>query len=50
MMNTIVARLPMNYRLLLTGYLPGYVYETEPEGAFGGRTHRLKVRADLNRG
>ena len=27
MMNTIVAGLPMDYRLLLTGYLPGYVYD-----------------------
>lgn len=27
MMNTIVTGLPMDYRLLLTGYLPGYVHD-----------------------
>ena len=27
MMNTIVTGLPMDYRLLLTGYLPGYIHE-----------------------
>ncbi|WP_296259607.1 MULTISPECIES: DUF4105 domain-containing protein [unclassified Pseudomonas] len=27
MMNAIVTGLPMDYRLLLTGYLPGYVYD-----------------------